>query len=162
MHSQRERTLDGCAEVAAKPLAEMDKRNITWKSLRFQETLTAVDLRPVLYTRHSYKTQCPRKCHAVIIQESGMLASNHTNSLGGEGVTIPWTMAGVVLGCSSMPPKFPANISLVPSHLGGEKRPGIHCMCMHESFSKFSVKSYVKSQSQKLACTEVNYKWSTR
>ena len=106
MHSQHECTLDGYAEVAAKPSVETDKRNITCKSLRFQETLTAVDLRPVLYTRHSYKTQCPIKCHEVIIQESGMLASNHTNSLGGEGVTIPWTMAGVVLDAPACHPSF--------------------------------------------------------
>ena len=49
-----------------------------------------------------------------------------------------------------------------PGRLGGEKRPGIHCMRMREYFSKFSVKFYVKSQSQKLACTEVNYRWSIR
>ena len=34
-----------------------------------------------------------------------------------------------------------------PGRLGGEKRPGIHCMRMRKNFSKFFVKFYVKSQS---------------
>ena len=54
------------------------------------------------------------------------------------------------------------HVAPYPGRLGGEKPPGIHCMRMRENFSKFSVKFYVKSQSQKLACTEVNYRWSIR
>ena len=38
-------------------------------------------------------------------------------------------------------------VASYPGRLGGEKRPGIHCMRMRENFSKFSVKVYVKYQS---------------
>ena len=38
-------------------------------------------------------------------------------------------------------------VASYPGRVGGEKRPGIHCIRMREIFSKFSVKFYVKYQS---------------